>query len=75
MPYDKSKGKTVYKALGLGGYIGGGSPCAVDVEDGRIIRVRPMHYDLEYTREYINPWQFKRLIAGVPTLPTVLNIP
>ena len=40
--------KTVIKALSLGGTQGGGAPCAVDVKDGKAIRVRPLHYDWRY---------------------------
>jgi molybdopterin guanine dinucleotide-containing S/N-oxide reductase-like protein len=46
--------KTVYKSLGLMGLMGGGSPCAVDVKDGKIVRVRPLHFDSTYSREHIN---------------------
>lgn len=42
--------KTTIKALGLGGLITGGAPCAVDFKDGKVIRVRPLHYDWKYTR-------------------------
>ena len=40
--------KTVIKALALAGLDRGGSPCAVDVKDGKVIRVRPLHYDWKY---------------------------
>jgi trimethylamine-N-oxide reductase (cytochrome c) len=52
--------KTVFKALALGGLDRGGGPCAVDVKDGKIVRIRPMHYDWKYTREQISPWKFER---------------
>ena len=45
--------KTVIKSLGLGGTQGGGAPCAVDVKDGKIVRVRPLHYDWKYDRKAI----------------------
>ena len=45
--------KTVIKALSLGGVGSGGAPCAVDVKDGKIVRVRPLHYDWKYNREQI----------------------
>jgi len=38
------------KTLGLAGLLGGGSPCAVDVKNGKIIRVRPLHYDWKYDK-------------------------
>ena len=40
--------KTVIKSLGLSGGMFGAAPCAVDVKDGRIVRIRPMHYDWRY---------------------------
>ena len=52
--------KTVIKALALGGMLGGGAPCAVDVKDGKIIRVRPFHYDWKYDPKQFNPWKIKR---------------
>ena len=58
----KDKEKTVYKSLSLCGYTGGGNPCAVDVKDGRITRVRPLHYDSKYTREQITPGNFRRMV-------------
>jgi len=52
--------KTVIKALALGGLLGGGGECAVDVNDGKVVRIRPFHYDSKYKREDLNPWKFKR---------------
>ena len=49
----RSQEKTVIKSLALGGLLGGGSPCAVDTRDGKVIRIRPLHYDWKYTREGI----------------------
>ena len=52
--------KTVIKALALGGLDMGGAPCAVDVKNGKIIRVRPLHYDWKYDHKEFNPWKFER---------------
>jgi len=52
--------KTVIKALALGGLLGGGGECAVDVDNGRIIRIRPFHYDWKYDKKHLNPWKIKR---------------
>ena len=60
MSDEKSKEKTVFRAAGLLGGAAGGNPCAVDVKDGRIVRVRPLHYDWKYTKEEINPWKIQR---------------
>ena len=47
--------KTVYKALGLSGGIFGAAPCAIDVKNDRIVRIRPLHYDAKYDRKSFNP--------------------
>ncbi len=52
--------KTVVRALALGGLLGGCDPSCVDVKDGKIVRVRPMHFDWKYDRESFNPWKFER---------------
>ena len=69
----KTRGKTVLKALGLGGYLGGGSEGMVDVKDGKIIRIRPFHYDWKYKRDEIKTWKYekngKTLEASWKSLP------
>ena len=49
--------KTVVRALALGGLLGGCDPSCVDVKDGKIVRIRPMHFDWKYDRESFNPWK------------------
>jgi hypothetical protein len=44
----KNMEKTAYKSLGLMGLMGGGAPCAVDVKDGKIVRIRPLHFDSKW---------------------------
>ncbi len=65
--------QTTIKALGLGGVSGGGAPCAVDVKDGKIVRVRPLHYDSKYTKEQIRPWKFER--NGKTLEPNLKSLP
>ena len=55
----KSTEKTVIKALSLCASAMNGSPSAVDVKDGKIIRIRPLRYDSKYTKEEINPFVLK----------------
>ncbi len=43
--------KTVIKALALGSGHGGGGLTAVDVKNGKIVRIRPLHYDWKHTKE------------------------
>ncbi len=52
--------KTVIRSLGLGGLLGGSDPSCVDVKDGKILRIRPMHFDWKYERASFNPWKFER---------------
>ncbi len=52
--------KTVIKALGLSGGIFGASPCAVDVRDGKVVRIRPLHWDSKYDFASFNPWKMER---------------
>jgi hypothetical protein len=52
--------KTCIKSLGLAGLLGGGSPCAVDVKNGKITRVRPLHYDWKYSEKELHAWKFER---------------
>jgi molybdopterin guanine dinucleotide-containing S/N-oxide reductase-like protein len=56
----RSQEKTVIKSLALGGLLGGGAPCAVDTQDGKVVRIRPLHYDWKYSREGMNSWKFER---------------
>ena len=52
--------KTVIRPLALGGLLGGCDPSCVDVKDGKVVRIRPMHFDWKYDRESFNPWKFER---------------
>ena len=52
--------KTVLKALGLSGGIFGACPCCVDVKDGRIVRIRPLHWDEKYDPETFNAWKIEK---------------
>ena len=57
---DVKPDKTVYKSLGLSGGIFGAAPCAVDVKNGKIVRIRPLHYDSKYDSKKFNPWKITR---------------
>ena len=52
--------KTYVRALGFVGVIGGGAEGVCDVKNGKLVRIRPLHYDWQYTREEMNPWKFQR---------------
>lgn len=65
--------KTVLKALGLSGGVYGGAPCAVDVKNGRVVRIRPLHYDWKYNKKQFNPWKFER--NGKTLEPLMKSLP
>jgi trimethylamine-N-oxide reductase (cytochrome c) len=54
--YDKS----VIKNLGFCGCGMPSNPAMVDVKDGKIVRIRPLHYDLNYTKEELNSWRLEK---------------
>jgi molybdopterin guanine dinucleotide-containing S/N-oxide reductase-like protein len=57
---DVKPDKTVIKALALGGLLGGGGECVVDVKDGKAVRIRPFHYDWKYDKKKFNAWKMTR---------------
>jgi trimethylamine-N-oxide reductase (cytochrome c) len=56
----KTKDKSVVKTIGLMGGLGGSFAGVVDIKDGKIIRIRPLHYDWRWKREQIRLWEMKR---------------
>jgi molybdopterin guanine dinucleotide-containing S/N-oxide reductase-like protein len=62
--------KTVIKTMSLGGVLGGGTPCSIDVMDGKVVRVRPLHYD---SKQDVNFWSFK--VRGKVFKPLSKSLP
>jgi anaerobic selenocysteine-containing dehydrogenase len=60
MEKKRTKDKTVLRSLSLGGYFGGGAEGMVDVKDGRIVRIRPFHYDWKVNREEKRNWTLEK---------------
>jgi molybdopterin guanine dinucleotide-containing S/N-oxide reductase-like protein len=52
--------KTVIKSLAQCSFTANGDPAAVDVQDGKIVRIRPHHYEEKYTKEEIRPWKIEK---------------
>lgn len=52
--------QTFIKALGLASFAVASCPSAVDVKNGKIVRIRPLHYDSRYTEKEIAPWKIER---------------
>ena len=51
------KEETFVKGLALGGH--GALAAAVDAKNGRMVRIRPLHYDWKYKPEEFNPWKIE----------------
>ena len=65
--------KTVLRSLGLGGLYGGGAEGMVDVKNGKILRVRPFHFDWKYDRDQIRTWKFE--VQGKTLEPSWKSMP
>lgn len=51
--------KTVIKNMGLCNCGMPANTAAVDVKDGKVVRIRPLHYDERYTPEELNAWKIE----------------
>ncbi len=64
--------KTFLKGLSLGDFGGDGNMSVVDVKDGKIVRIKPLHYDWKYNKKTFNPWKMeahgKTFEPGMKTL-------
>jgi len=66
--------KTVIKDLGLCAHGEAGNAAAIDVKKGRIVRIKPLHYDWKYNPEEFNPWKIEaRGKFFEPTMKTLLS--
>jgi len=52
--------KTVMKSLGQCSFTRNGDPSAIDVKNGKILRIRPLHFDEKYTKEELKPWKIEK---------------
>jgi trimethylamine-N-oxide reductase (cytochrome c) len=62
---DGTSEKTFIKGMALGGH--SAMPACVDVKDGKIVRIRPLHHDWKYNRQDLNPWKIEA--RGSPGKP------
>ena len=66
--------KTLVRDISFCGVPENGSNASmVDVKDGKIVRIRPMHYLWKYNEKHLNPW--KMTVRGStfePSLKTLL---
>jgi molybdopterin guanine dinucleotide-containing S/N-oxide reductase-like protein len=52
--------KTVVKSLSQCSFGQDSEVSAIDVKDGKILRIRPHHYDEKYSKEEIRPWSVSK---------------
>jgi anaerobic selenocysteine-containing dehydrogenase len=51
--------KSFVKGQDLMGFGSDGNPTVVDVKNGKIVRIRPLHYDWRYSPKEFNPWKIE----------------
>jgi anaerobic selenocysteine-containing dehydrogenase len=70
---EAGKEKSFVKGLSLADFGVDGNPSVVDVKRGKIVRIRPLHYDWQYDREGFNPWKMEaRGQVFEPSMKTLL---
>jgi anaerobic selenocysteine-containing dehydrogenase len=70
---ENGKEKSFVKGLSLGDFGVDGNPTVVDVSQGKIIRLKPLHYDWRYDKKGFNPWKIEaRGQVFEPCLKTLL---
>jgi len=47
------------KALGFNGNVRDANSVMVDVKNGKVVRIRPLHYDWQYKPEEFRPWKIE----------------
>ncbi len=57
-PWTHGRGaeKTLIRDISFCGVANGANSCMVDVADGKILRIRPMHYDWKYRADELGQW-------------------
>ena len=55
----ETRGETVYRGIAWSAFACSANTAAVDVKDGKIIRIRPLHYDEVSTEEQRRPWRIE----------------
>ena len=70
---ESRKGKSFVKGLSFADFGIDGNPSVVDVRQGKIVRIRPLHYDWQYNKNDFNPWKMEaRGQVFEPTMKTLL---
>jgi anaerobic selenocysteine-containing dehydrogenase len=67
------KEKSFVKGLALADFGVDGNPSVVDVRGGKIVRIKPLHYEWQYDKKDFNPWRIEaREQVFEPTGKTLL---
>ncbi len=73
-----SKKRTIVRDMSFLGAPWGANACMVDVEDDKVLRIRPARFYDQYTREEVKPWTMhargKTFEPGDKTLPPPLSL-
>jgi len=70
---ESGKENTFVKGLSLMGFTRDGNVSSVDIRNGKIVRIRPLHYDSQYDSKKFNPWKIEaRGQVFEPTMKTLL---
>jgi len=64
---------TIFRGIACGGT--GGDPVAVDSKDGRIVRIRPLRWDTNYTKEELAPSWWEIEVDGKKFTPPIKATP
>ena len=56
---DTQGNKTSIKGTGLCGFGDNSNVAAVDTQNGKILRIRPLHYDWKFKPDEFKPWQIE----------------
>ena len=71
---ETGKEKSFFKGLSLADFGINGIASSVDVRNGRIVRIRPLHYEWKYDKKDFNPWQMEAHgKVFEPTLKTLVS--
>ena len=77
-PRSDGRERTVVRDMSFLGAPWGANACMVDVKDDRVIRMRPLRYYDQYTKEEVKPWVMhargKTFEPGEKTLPPPLSL-
>ena len=65
--------KTTIQSIACGGT--GGDLTEVDSKDGKIVRIRPLHYDTRYTEEELEPSMWKIQVGDEVLRPSLKSAP